>query len=77
MLNKKRKRGLLYNLALILLEILLLTSCARTNCDCPIYPIAGPKVAKELEQATYENYPNTWEWISRIDKLRQELELKN
>ena len=62
---------------LILTVILLLSSCVRANCDCPIYPVAGPKVAEELEKASYEDFPNTWEWISRIDKLRQELETTN
>ena len=56
---------------------MLLSSCARINCNCPnlpVYPIAGEKVAKELEKASIEDFPNTWEWIGRIDKLRQELE---
>jgi len=42
---------------------------------CPVYPLAGPAVAEELENATAEDYPATWEWIGRIDKLRQELEI--
>jgi hypothetical protein len=32
-------------------------------------------VAAELEKANYSEFPNTWEWIGRIDKLRQELEV--
>ena len=32
-------------------------------------------MADELENATAVDYPATWEWIGRIDKLRQELEL--
>jgi len=42
---------------------------------CPVYPVAGLPVAQELEKLTADEYPNTWEWIGRIDKLRQELEL--
>ena len=53
---------------------MLLNSCAKINCNCPIYPIAGPLVADELEKASIEEFPHTWEWIGRIDKLRQELE---
>ena len=74
MLRLLRKRGRKYKLSLTLLGIMLLSSCAKVNCNCPIYPIAGPKVAAELENADIEHFPNTWEWISRIDKLRQELE---
>ena len=58
---------------------LCLNSCAVTNSDhivsCPIYPIAGENVAKELEKADYTSFPYTWEWIGRINKLRLELEL--
>ena len=50
--------------------------CAKTNYEfCPLYPAAGPDVAKELEQADYNNFPRFWEWLGRIDKLRQELDL--
>lgn len=42
---------------------------------CPVYPVAGAKVADELAGLEYQNFINTWEWIGRIDKLRQELEL--
>nr|DAH27397.1 MAG TPA: PalH/RIM21 [Bacteriophage sp.] len=50
--------------------------CVTVHYDfCPVYPIAGASVAAELENLTADEYPNTWEWIGRIDKLRQELEL--
>jgi len=39
-----------------------------------VYPIAGPQVAAELENADSENYAHMWEWIGRINKLREELE---
>lgn len=59
--------------------LLCLSSCAAEPsepvCSCPVYPVAGPEVARELEQADYASYPHTWEWIGRINKLRQELEL--
>ena len=48
----------------------------QANYDnCPVYPAAGPKVAEELEKIPYNGYENTWEWLARINKLRQELEL--
>ncbi|MBQ8660773.1 MAG: hypothetical protein IJ482_00405 [Alphaproteobacteria bacterium] len=56
--------------------MLCLSSCAEINCSsCPVYPVAGPVVASELENLSAGNYPATWEWIGRIDKLRQQLEL--
>lgn len=42
---------------------------------CPTYPLAGNKVAEELKEIDYQHHPHTWDWIGRIDKLRQELEL--
>jgi hypothetical protein len=32
-------------------------------------------VAAELEKISYDQAPNFWEWLGRIDKLRQELEV--
>ena len=59
--------------------MLCLNSCKATSSEtgltCPIYPIAGEKVAQELKRADYASFPYTWEWIGRINKLRQELEL--
>lgn len=53
-----------------------LISCTTINYEqCPEYPIAGPKVALELEKATYSEFPNTWEWLGRINKLKEELNL--
>ncbi len=61
---------------LTLAALLCLNSCKAGNYNqCPVYPVAGPAVASELRQAEYEKYPQTWEWIGRINKLRQELEL--
>lgn len=60
----------------MLIVMNLLTSCKQVNYDnCPVYPVAGKKVAQELKKADYAEYPNTWEWLGRINKLRQELEL--
>lgn len=57
--------------------MICLSSCAPVGYSpgCPVYPVAGEKVAAELEKANYSEFPNTWEWIGRIDKLRQELEV--
>ena len=73
--NKKHK----FITALMLTEILYLSSCTTTASKdyflCPIYPVAGENVAKELENADISSFPHTWEWIGRINKLRQELDL--
>lgn len=62
--------------ALMPIALLYLPSCTVTGYSrCPAYPLAGEKVAAELEHASYQDYPYTWEWLGRIDKLRQELEL--
>ncbi len=71
-----RLRNLLYIASLTLAVTACSTKCVQVNYKfCPTYPVAGAAVAAELENATAEQYPATWEWIGRIDKLRQELEL--
>ena len=73
MLKRRRRR---FTLALMPVAMICLSSCVQANYDsCPVYPVAGEKVAAELENASYSEFPNTWEWIGRIDKLRQELEV--
>ena len=71
-----KRKNLPYILAPMLGAMLCLSSCAKTNYNfCPAYPTAGPEVAKELENIDYSRYSRFWEWLARIDKLRQELEL--
>lgn len=56
--------------------MLYLSSCTPVvYSGCPVFPVAGEKVASELEKVSYEQAPAFWEWLGRIDKLRQELEL--
>lgn len=62
----------------MLIATLFLSSCRTENYNqglCPAYPVAGPKVAAELAKIPPKTIPATWEWIGRINKLRQELEL--
>lgn len=62
----------------MLAVMLFLSSCTTENYDknfCPVYPLAGAKVAEELEKIPQEKLAAFWEWIGRINKLRQELEL--
>ncbi len=71
-----KRRRLRFTLALMPVAMICLSSCVPVNYSgCPVYPVAGEKVAAELEKVSYSEFPNTWEWIGRIDKLRQELEV--
>jgi len=40
----------------------------------PQFPLAGAQVAAELEHLSAEEYPRLWEWLARLNKLKQELE---
>lgn len=71
-----KSKGRSFTRSLTLVAMSCLASCAQVNSDyCPVYPVAGEAVAAELEKVSYSEFPNTWEWLGRIDKLRQELEL--
>ena len=64
-----------FYLVLTLLSLSCLSSCATANYNtCPTYPIAGPKVADEISSLEGDAF---WEWLARINKLRQQLELCN
>lgn len=63
-------------LSLMLIVLSFLNSCAQEFCEqtvLPEFPRAGVKVAEELQTLNTEDYPNLWEWIARLNKLRQEL----
>ncbi len=66
--------GKKFILSLIFLGIGLCSCSTKVCYERPVYPVGGPKVGAELQNIPYEGYENFWEWIARIDKLRQELE---
>ena len=77
----KKKNAKQFMQSLMLIGMLCCTSCAREHSEtlktCPTmpkFPIAGPKVATELEQLP--NAPHTWEWLARLYQLKQVLEVK-
>lgn len=72
MLKRNERR---FTASLLLVGLSCLTGCGQVNCNCvcPVWPVGGATVADELEKAG--DLPATWEWIGRLDKLRQELEL--
>lgn len=69
-------RSLGYTVVLMLSAQSFLSSCTAESYDyCPEYPVAGPAVAAELEKIPPQELKASWEWIGRVNKLRQELEL--
>ena len=68
-------------LVLLLVLVSFLTSCATANSKqiCHAWPVGGKKVAHELEKVCYnkdENIcPALFEWMNRLDKLRQQIEV--
>lgn len=72
------KKERLFKRSLMLLALSFLSSCATANCEFaepPVFPKAGAKVADELENLSFNDYPNLWEWIARLNKMRKELEI--
>ena len=62
----------------MLLVMNCLNSCAPVHCEIynpPVFPKAGIKVADELESLSFNEYPNLWDWIGRLNKMRKELEI--
>lgn len=73
-MSKGKKR--LFVLSLMLAAISSCSSSAPVYySSCPLYPVGGAKVGAELEKISFEQAPALWEWLGRIDKLRQELEV--
>lgn len=71
-----KKRKLKYILLLMLSAMILFGCSTPANYNnCPVYPVGGRAVGQELEKVPYQGYERFWEWLGRVDKLRQELEL--
>ncbi len=61
--------------SLTLAALLFLQGCEQESYDaCPSYPIAGNAVADELE-ANCADCEATWEWLGRVAKLKEQLDL--
>jgi len=68
-------------LGLMLLAMSFLSACITATSDapvssnaCPAWPPAGTQVATELERLGEDDFPAFWEWMARLDKLRDQLE---
>ncbi|MBQ7659416.1 MAG: hypothetical protein IJS26_01535 [Alphaproteobacteria bacterium] len=73
-----RRKKLKFGASLTLLLMSLSACSCKINYDvCPVYPIGGKAVGQELSRLNASDYPNTFEWLARINKLRQELALCN
>ena len=57
---------------------MLCCACTRTAVYkpyCPVYPIGGPAVGKELQKIPPTGFEAFWEHQARLYKLKQELDL--
>ena len=77
----KRGRRLIRRISpLVLLATLaiFLSACGSAAFEagsCPTWPTAGPAVAEEMEAGAMppDRFPAFWEWMGRLDKLRDQL----
>ncbi len=65
-------------LALIATLAVSLSACGSAAFEadsCPTWPAAGPAVAEEMEAGAMlpDRFPAFWEWMGRLDKLRDQL----
>ena len=58
---------------LMLLLTLSASGCAKAICDSPPWPVAGAAVARELDYLPEKDFPALWEWLARLEKLRDQL----
>ncbi len=78
---KHKKNSLRFRHGLLLAGLLFLSACGARSVEepqiltCPPYPVAGPAVAAELETLNPDNFQATEEWLGRIDKLADQLEV--
>ena len=77
----KRGRRLIRRISpLVLIAALAISlsgcgSAAFEADSCPTWPTAGPAVAEEMEAGAMppDRFPAFWEWMGRVDKLRDQL----
>ena len=65
-------------LALIVTLAISLSACGSAVFEagsCPTWPEAGLVVAEEVERGMMpaDQFPAYWEWMGRVDKLRDQL----
>jgi hypothetical protein len=79
-MQKLRNHSLNVLRSLSLTAILLLSACETGSSNCPPWPIAGPKVADDLDfycpkekDGTQKECIALIEWIQRLDTLEGQL----
>ena len=65
-------------LALLAVLVTFLSGCGSAAFEagsCPTWPEAGETVAMEVERGMMpaDRFPAFWEWMGRVDKLRDQL----
>lgn len=60
-----------------MLLVLSLSSCSTTGNykACTVFPVGGAQVGKEIEKIPYQGYEHFWEWLGRLQKLKEELDI--
>ncbi len=58
--------------------MILLIGCGTAVFEegtCPTWPLAGAEVAEDLNAGMMpaSQYPAFWEWMGRVDKLKDQL----
>jgi len=74
----RRLMKLISPLVLLAALAIFLTGCGAAAFEpgsCPAWPEAGPAVAEEVERGMMpaDRFPAFWEWMGRVDKLRDQL----
>ena len=60
-----------------MLLVLSLQCCSTAGSynNCTVFPKGGPEVGKEIDQIPYQGYEHFWEWLGRLQKLKEELDI--
>lgn len=73
MLKKRKHRSILGLIGIVI----SLSSCSWTTSynNCVVFPRGGEEVGKELQNIPFEGYEHFWEWLGRLEKLKEELDI--
>jgi hypothetical protein len=76
MRRRWRRTSAILRLGLLLTVVTFSTQCTTASYSgpCPPWPAAGPEVAAELEEFAYEGHEDFWNWMARLETLKQQLD---
>ena len=71
-----RRTSAISRLGFLLIVAIFSTRCTTASYSgpCPPWPAAGPEVATELDGVAYEGHEHFWNWMARLDTLKQQLD---